>query len=197
MQGFKDINGHSLHQCGDVNLVASIMAMGVPLDPECPIAVMESANGQYGSWRLLEQSQDGAESTFALMVAWANPSDSPLRPDHPFYDVCAFIKARPRNMSETGDILSFAVDYIKDRGEPLHGLRSVDDIPSFVDALPDSKASYILAYIFNRQTCFNLFRKARRKLYYEAQDGSNTRRALIDSTLPRWQAKELLSRLQG
>jgi hypothetical protein len=94
-------------------------------------------------------------------------------------------------------LLSFAVDFLSERGHPLPGLRSLDDIPAFVTALPEGAAAHVLAYVWNREICFRLYRAAGRSLFYESGEGADTRRALIDSRLPRWQAKEILSRLEG
>ena len=70
-------------------------------------------------------------------------------------------------------------------------------MPHFVESLPKGEAAHVLAYVWNRELCFQLFRSASRKIFYEEGGGKDIRRALLDTRLPRWQAREILSRLQG
>lgn len=181
---------------GDINFVAALMALGIPLDPDDPVAMVEhEKRGTYASFYLGEYSDNGAETAETLAEYWSG--QRPIPDGHGFQAVCDFIRARPQEIQKSDDLLAFAIDYLRERCHALPGLRKMDDVPAFVNALPDSDASHILAYVYNRDLCYKLYLGARRKLYFETGDGRDTRRALIDSRLPRWQAKELLSRLQG
>jgi hypothetical protein len=191
-----EINGKAARQSGDINLVAAIMAMGVPLDFVNPLNIIEPEHGQpYTSYRLCESSPDGSELTERLLEAWSGSITLP--PDHGFISICRFIKSRPRGIQRSDDLMDFAVDYLTERGHRLTGLHSFDDIPAFVGGLPNSESSYILAYVWNRDLCFQLHKRSARKTYMTEGTGSDARHAMIDTALPRWQVNELLSRLQG
>jgi len=181
---------------GDINLVAALMALGIPLDPAKPVTVCDNARGVYGSFAYGEYSENGQEDTDTLLEYWNG--HQPIPPGHGFGVICEFIRARPRGVQTTADLLTFAVDYLRDHGHgTLPGLRTLEDVPGFVNALPEGAPAHVLAYVWNREVCFRLYRAAGRSLYYESGEGAETRRALIDSRLPRWQAKEILSRLEG
>jgi hypothetical protein len=180
---------------GDINLVAALMAVGIPLDVEKPVTVCDNARGVYGSYHFTETSDDGRESTEILLAYWNGHERIP--DNHGFGIICEFIRSRPKGIQSSADLLDFAVDFLRDRGHALPGLRVLSDVPAFVNALPEGDAAHVLAYVWNRQICFDLFKQASRSLYYEAGEGKDIRRALIDSRLPRWQAKEILARLDS
>jgi len=180
---------------GDINLVASLMALGIPLDPNDPVSVVERHHTVYGSYSVGEFSDDGAESTEQLLEHWQGTTALPAT--HGFAQICDFIRARPRGIQRSDELLDFAVDYLQARGHRLPGLRRLDDVPAFVTALPTGEAAHILAYVWNRSLCFDLYRVVSRKIYLTEGEGRDTRRALLDTRLPKWQAKEILSRLQG
>lgn len=189
------LNGQSSQHSGDINLVAALMSQGISLDRYDPLSLIERDGERYASYRFNAISDDGTLETATLTDHWSGIR--PLPADHGFAQVSQFIRARPRGAQSTADVLDFAVSYLADRGQTLPGLRGPADIPAFVAALPQAAASYILAYIWNRQILFDLHTHAKRKVYMTAGDGRETRRALIDSKLPTWQRHELLSRLQG
>lgn len=187
--------GTSARHSGDINLVAALMSLGIPLDPNDPVHVVENSKGVYGSYSVLEYSDDGSEATETLLDHWNGTRHLPA--DHGFAQICRFIRARPRGIQRTPDLLDFAVDYLRQQGHALHGLRTIDDVPRYVAAAPAGEPAHVLAYVWNRELCFTLYRATSKKLFYEEGSGKDTRRALIDTRLPRWQAKEILSRLQG
>jgi len=180
---------------GDINLVAAIMSLGIPLDQNEPVFIVEGNGGNYGSYSVMEYSDDGSESIDQLLEHWQGTA--PLPSDHGFSQICEFIRARPRGIQRSDELLDFAVDYLQGKGHPLPGLKRLDDVPSFVSALPTSEASHVLAYVWNRALCFDLYRVVSRRIYLEEGKGKETRRALLDTRLPKWKAKEFLSRLQG
>jgi hypothetical protein len=186
-----EVSRHS----GDINLVAALMSLGIPLDASKPVTVMDNVRGIYGSFHFGEYSDNGEEDAETLLSYWNGHQPTPA--GHGFAAICHFIRSRPRGVHTTPDLLDFAVDYLGARDHRLPGLRTLDDIPAFVAALPQGDAAHILAYVWNREVCLRLYRAAGKTLYYESGDGHQTRRALVDSRLPRWQAKEILSRLEG
>lgn len=190
-----NIEGNTTWQCGDINLAAALMSQEIPLDAYCPVSLIDSETGQYSSFRITFAHTSGGLDTEDLMDAWAGKKSIPK--DHGFSYVCQFIRARPRGIQSSNDLLDFAVTYLTEKGHKLPGLRTLEDIPAFVNALPNSEASYVLAYINNRDVCFQLHKRATRKSYLTEGSGSETRHALLDTQLPKWQARELLSRLQG
>lgn len=191
-----ELNGTAGRQSGDINLIAALMSQGISLDATMPITIVEQENGtNYASYRYGDISDDGTLTTDSLIDHWNG--EIPLPPDHGFAQVCDFIRARPRGVQRTDDLLSFAVDYLIPRGHTLPGLRGIKDVPAYVGALPDSEASYVLAYVWNRDVCFQLHRQATHQVHMTEGYGKEQRHALLDTKLPRWKSTELLSRLQN
>jgi hypothetical protein len=187
-----DHTGKNTRQVGDINLAAALMAVGIPLDPECPVKIIDGGGEKsYASFRVCAYSDDGQHQTDACMGHWSNIE--PFTPDNPFAVVCKFISGRPAGKLSAADWMDYAVDYLQSQGVQLPGLRQVSDIGSFVAAIPTAPESYVLAFVANRQTCLALYRNATRSVYMQRGD----RHAVIDNTLPKWQRMEILSRLQG
>lgn len=188
-----DLTGHSTRQTGDINLAAALMACAIPLDRDDPVRLIESASTQspYASFRLAASSADGVHSTDACNGHWSGRE--PLPEHHPFAVVCRFIRARPAKRMSVSEWLDHAVDYLSDMGVSLPGLRTYDDIPDFIRALPTAPESYVLAFVYNRRTCLDLFRDAARAVH---QSRGNAH-SLIDHRLSKPLRNELLSRLQG
>ena len=192
----KDINQTPSWRTGDINLAAALMSQGVPLDPACPVSMVMAHEGDYSSFRLTMHHLPDGFNTEKLMDVWSGIGQIP--DDHGFSIVCRFIKARPRGVQNTPDLMDFVVDYLRGLGHELPGLKTTADIPKFVEALPESDPAHILAYIHNREVCYKLHRTAaHRKSYHTEGTGDDQRRAILDTQLPKWQAHELLSRLQG
>jgi len=188
------LHGQS-YQTGDINLAAAIMSCGVPLDPLDPVCQIEHPNGtKYGRYSLAPYSMDGVTDTGDLMEHWSGTKTLPE--SHGFSQICEFIKARPRGIQRTDDLLDFAMEYLQGLGFLLMGLRGIDSVSAYVNS-HENAASYILAYVSNRDLCFTLYRTMTRKVYYEEGYGDDIRRALLDTRLPKREARELLSRLQG
>jgi len=190
-----DINGSMAAHSGDINFVAALMSQGIPLDPNTPCKVIYNGGQSYGSYRYLPASEDGSQGAHQLIDHWSGHRILPA--DHGFTQVCKFIKARPRGVQRTDDLLTFAVDYLIAEGETLPGFKRLSDIPDYVRANPKSKASYILAYVWNRELCFKIYHTCAKSAYMTEESGGSSMHALIDEKLPKWQRNELLSRLQG
>jgi len=192
----QEINGTGSKHSGDINFVAALMSQGISLDPHLPVSIIERTDGSsYGSYRYADISDDQTLATETLIDAWNGIR--PLPPEHGFSQVCEFIRARPRGIQRSSDLLDFAVDYLLQRGNTLHGLRTLQDVPRYVEALPDGEAAYVLAYVWNREICFRLHRTACRQVHMTEGSGSEQRNALLDTKLPRWKSTELRSRLQN
>ena len=186
--------GHA-RTSGDINLIATMMALGIPLDPTCPVSMIDRDGDAYSAYYVCEYSADGIESSDMISAYWAGHESAP--PDHGYRYISEFIRSRPKGIQRTSDLLDFAVDCLTQRGHRLTGFQSIVDIPDFVAALPNHEASYILAYVWNREVCYQLHKLASRKVFYEDGQGDDTRRAIIDTRLPKWKAKEILARLEG
>jgi hypothetical protein len=186
--------GHA-RTSGDINLIATMMALGIPLDPVCPVSLIDRDGMAYSTYHVCEYSADGIESSDEVSEFWAGLKASPA--NHGYRHISEFIRSRPRGIQRSSDLLDFAVDYLTGRGHRLPGIRSLGDIPDFVAALPNDEASYVLAYVWNREVCYQLHKLATRKVFYEDGEGDDTRRAIIDTRLPKWKAKEILARLEG
>lgn len=176
---------------GDINFVAALMSQGIPLDRDHPCRIVQSERGPYSSFRYAGVSDDGKTAVSPLIDHWNGTSNLPK--DDGFAVVCEFIKARPRGIQGSNDLLDFAIDYLTERGHKLVGLQRFEDIPKFIEALPQDPASYILAYVWNREICFQLHKTCRRSIYLNDSD----RHAIIDERLPKWKRDELLSRYQN
>lgn len=188
-----EYNGTSCRQTGDINLAAALMACAIPLDRNDPVRIIEADGIEkpYASFRVTEASLDGKHVTEACMDHWAKAK---LLPDsHPFAVICAFLDGRPPGQMKADDWLGYAIGYLRERGIETPGLARISDIEAFVNALPTSPESYILAFVANRKTCLDLYYAGTRAVFMTRND-SHT---LIDSKLPAWQRRELLSRLQG
>ena len=186
-----DINMRPSRHSGDINFVAALMSQGVSLQKECPCRLVEGDRGLYTSYRYNEVTDDGKDHIAPLIDHWNGNRELPSQ--HGFAAVCRFIKARPRGIQNTTELLDFAVDYLIERGHSLPGLARLEDVPDFIEKHPDSEPSFILAYVWNREICFQLHRTAKRSIYLN--DGDT--HTIIDQRLPKWQRNELLSRHQG
>jgi hypothetical protein len=184
--------GKSTYNTGDINLAAACMAVGIPLDPVQPVRIIESSDGHsYGSFSLGPWSEDGQESTESIMDHWSKRAG--LRDDHPIVAISHFIAGRPIQKMSMTEWLEYAIDWLGERGHQVQGVASISDIPERVNPLPQSLTSYILAFVYNRQTCFHLYNDSRRAVHMSNGESH----VLIDHKLPKWQRNELLSRYQG
>lgn len=184
--------GKSTYNTGDINLAAACMAVGIPLDVAQPVRIIESSDGHsYGSFSLGPWSEDGQESTETIMDHWSKRAG--LRQDHPIITISEFITNRPIPKMSMSEWLDYAMEWLAERGNEVQGITSISDIPDYVTPLPQSLTSYILAFVYNRQTCFHLYNDARRAVHMSNGESH----VLIDRNLPKWQRNELLSRYQG
>ena len=191
-----ELNGTTTRQSGDINFIAALMSQGIPLDVVQPLTIVGREDGSnYASYRYGDVSEDGTLSTETLIDSWNG--EHPLPTTHGFSQVCDFIRSRPRGVQRTDDLLDYAVTYLRGHGYPLPGLRALKDVPTYVNALPDGEASYVLAYVWNREICYQLHRQATHQIHMTEGSGKDTRHALLDTKLPRWKSRELLSRLQN
>jgi hypothetical protein len=179
---------------GDINLAAALMSVGFPLEPNEPACMIESDTGRYASFKICEVSTDGTEEAGTVMGYWTN-GESPK--GHGIKYVSDFIKARPKHIKSTADMLDFAMEYLTQQGCAVFGIRCFDDIPDYVSRNPKTESAYVLAFVYNRETCFQLAQKGKRQVYYDSDEGATSRRTLIDVNLDRRLARELLARQEG
>ena len=186
-------NGTNSRQTGDINLAAALMACAIPLNADDPVRVIdaEHLSKPYASFNVTDQSLDGKHTTEDCMLHWSRVKE--LSPTHPFAVICTFIQAKPHGRLSADEWLGFAIDYLRDMGIQTPGLGRLSDVELYVSKIPTTPESYILAFVANRATCNELYKAARRAVFMQRDEA----RTLIDSKLPEWQRKELLSRLQG
>lgn len=183
-------------QTGDLNLAAALMACGVPLSQQDPIAIIQPEHGKrYGSFRLGPATIDGEDETRDLMDAWTGKL--PLPPAHPFQTISDFLKSRPENCRSTPDMFDYAIAYLRMESLAVSGVARITDIPAFVERNRKSTAAFILAFVHCREMLFQQFTRARTDHYLQRGSGQEIRRAMISSNLPKWQRAELTSRLNG
>lgn len=189
-------NGDSSFQTGDINLAAALIACGVPPSDGDPVTVIQPEHGPaYGSFRLGSITADGKDLTAHLMEAWNHQRD--MGEWHGFTIISEFIKARPKDCRHTDEMLDFAIDYLRAMGESTAGIAELRDIPSFVERDRNTAAAFILAFVWQRDDLFKTFRNAKTDFYLSRGTGRDMRQAMISDNLPRWQRRELTSRLQG
>jgi len=183
-------------QTGDINLAAALMACGVPLSPEDPVTIIQPENGRrYGSFRLMEITMDGRDKTADLMSAWDGKKDLP--PGHGFEMICRFLRERPDDCRHTDDLMDFAMAWLGRLGFPCAGVRTFDDVPQFVTGRPASVDAFVLAFIHCRELIFQAYRRSKTDHFMIRGSGRDSRYAIISDNLPRWQRRELTSRLNG
>lgn len=183
--------GKTTHQTGDLNLAASLMACGVPLSQDAPVALIQPEHGKrYGSFRFGPMTADGIDSTDAMLHAWSGRGG--LQPGHPFLQLMEFCKAhRAAGIRDTDSLLGFALGYLLERQQSVDTVARISDIPQFIASNRKTLAGFILAYVFNRDVLFKAFSKARTDYYFS----KNGHSAMVSDNLPRWQQRELTSRL--
>ena len=186
-----DYIGKTTHQTGDLNLAASLMACGVPLSQDAPVALIQPEHGKrYGSFRFGPMTADGIDSTDSMLHAWSGRGG--MKPDHPFMQLMDFCKShRAAGIRDTDSLLSFAIGYLLDRQQRVDSVSMLSDIPQFIESNRLTMAGFVLAYVFNRDVLFKAFSKARTDYYFS----KNGHSAMISDKLPRWQQRELASRL--
>jgi len=151
----KEINGEISRQCGDINLVAAMMACGITLNPQRPCSVIEAEDGHtYTTFIYLPVGIDGRTISDQLLAHWAGKIALPT--DDGFAQICEFIRARPKGVQRSADLMDFAMKYLSERGEVVMGVRQFDDIPDFVAKAPNGRAQFILAYVWNRDILYQL-----------------------------------------
>ena len=193
----QDINGHISRQCGDLNLVAAMMACGIMLDPHTPCRVVEAEDGRnYSTYSYLAYSADGTTTADALMMHWLGKLTLP--DDDGFPWICQFIKSRPRGVQRSSELLDFALVWLAERDNPVIGLANFEAIPDYLrKSNPKAMPSFILAYLWNREICYKLHKSAGRAIFLGNYTHNGGRFAQIGNKLPSWQRKELLSRYLG
>ncbi len=105
----QDILGAAYRQCGDLNLVATCMSLGIALNEDYPVKIIESHDGrEYGTYRINDVSDDGKTLTDDIMGAWNGGIQLPE--DHGFSFISLFISARPRGTQRTSELLDYAME---------------------------------------------------------------------------------------
>jgi len=192
----KDIQHPEGHRTGDINLAAALLSVGILPAPERAVTIIQPEDGRrYASFRLLPTSADGVENIAKLMAFWSG--EGSLAASHGFPVICDFLAARPRNCRTSDDMLDFAFEWFAQRGHKVATVRGIDDIPAFVESMPDCPAAYVLAFIHNREHLFRVAKTAGTDYLFERGSGSERRVAIISSDLPKWQSRELTARLKG
>lgn len=189
------LTGQSAHSTGDIKLASALMAVGVPLDPKNPAAlIIKESGGEYASFRLLSISADGKESTGTLMDWWTHPEKA--KSGHPFKAIMAFMLDVPADCVRASEWLDFAHRWLAERNQrPPDAPRKIEDIPDFVARHQGDLAGYIFAVAFNRQTCWKEFLIAREAPDYLMQRGKAVTK--VNHNTPKRIQDELITRLRG
>lgn len=143
---------------GDINLAAGILTMGIPADPRKPLELVARDNGHdYVRFHFSEQSFCGLYTPYELSDAWARPASfKEENPDHPFSSIMDFIASRPRGCETLDDWLDHASAFLV---LPIDAVRTLyRGIAKTCKASPESVASYICAYVRNREDLVNAIR---------------------------------------
>jgi hypothetical protein len=144
------MTGKKTFGCGDINLAACILTMGVPPEQRDPVSLIARDNGQdYIRFHFGEQSPCGFYTPEALSHAWSNvASFKAEHPGHSFGLLMDFIANRPQGCTSQDDWLSYAATFL---ALPIDGVRKTyRDIGKVCLASPESPVSYVCAFIRNR-----------------------------------------------
>lgn len=185
--------GNRYFRTGDLNLAAACMAVGVPLWQQKPVTVtLSESMPDRGSWNLCAATIDGDESVATLSAWWTNPKSA--RRDHPFALLMEFISARPTECSGVASWLDHAHAWLARRGlRPINAPRNLAGIKDFVARFNNSKAGYVFAFVWNRQTCLDLYHRANPEI--ELRRGGRMTRVGVN--LDKRQAANLIARING
>ena len=190
MKNYKSLN------CGDINLTASVMAMGVPLHPHDPCSIVKRDNGKdYGRFHILTTSLDGSYQSEHLFKMWKERGKNPdaFCDYHEFNFLMDFVTfGRSQGCSSSRDWFEVAHIFLKDRDElsscyPL----TIKDIQKHVELFPNVLSSYVWAFVDNRDHCLKVSKKFS-KIKALASFGDN--HVAIDQHLPKHKQIELYKR---
>lgn len=161
-----------------------------------PCAIISKDDGRdYGRFFLTPISNCGKFETMKMLNFWSNPQEIPTK-THPFAWLLKFISSRPQGCSTPADWLDHAHDHLTALGELPAGFpRSVDLIPDLVARFPESRASYVLAFVHCRALCLHFVQAARRQVMMSSRDGRAHQ--VIDARLPSHVRRNLIARLDG
>ena len=144
------MTGKKTFGCGDINLAACILTMGVPPDLRDPVNLIARDNGRdYIRFHFGEESPCGFYTPEALSHAWSNvESFKAEHPGHSFGLLMDFIAHRPNGCTSQDDWIAHAAAFL---GLPIDGVRKTfRDIGRVCMASPESPVSYVCAFIRNR-----------------------------------------------
>ena len=185
-------NGKSL-TCGDINLTAACMALGVPLNQTEPCSSVrcESRNRKYTRFHLERCTIKGDWATDILFQYWKSPG---LCKSDSLKYIMDFIAWGKKHNIRKGVMYFEAIgQYLKECGHKIKALPgSLDFIDQFVSKNPDLKESYLCAFISNRILCEGLIKESPRK--YFLKHGDNC--AIIDDKLGKEKTYKLLGKLE-
>lgn len=185
----------SSHGTGDINLASALMAVGIAPDDHAPCSLISKGAKDYCRFFVQPISNCGKFETMKLMTFWTDPTQLPAH-NHPFGWIMDFIRARPQGCHSPSDWLDYAHDHLTALGELPAGFpRRMDDIPEIAAKHPESRASYVLAFVHCREFCVTLARNARRQVMMTSRDGKSHQ--IIDTRLPLHQRRNLIARLDG
>jgi hypothetical protein len=142
--------GQSSFGVGDINLAAAIATMGVSPDPTEPIKLIARDNGKdYTRFHFRMKSICGKYDTHDLSAAWTNHDNfNRENPNHPFAWLMDFIATKPRGCVNADDWQVHAAAFLE---LPIDAVRKLyAKAAQTCSASPESKASYVVAFIRNR-----------------------------------------------
>lgn len=177
---------------GDINLAASLMSMGIPL-AVVPCSLIHRDNGtNYARFHVLSQSIDGVFQTERFMQFWRSPEQCN---EANFTSVMAFVKEGVKNkVVRSDDWFDFCIAYLEGMGEQVEDLPAkMSLITDYIKQFPQSATAHILAFVYNRDDCWQCVQTARRRIMITRGEAT----AAIDTDLPAWKRNELLARLEG
>ena len=179
--------------CGDINLVAAMMSVGIPLDQTRPCSLVLTDKGQnYARYHVLSCSVDNTHQTERMFTFWKDPERCN---DSDFKSIMDFVRhGRKLGASTADDWFDLAHTYLEGlESNPPHAPARINDIPDFIEKNQDGLAAHIYAFAYNREHAWKLLEQARRRVMISR----GTSHAMIDTHLEKWQRNELLARLEG
>jgi hypothetical protein len=178
---------------GDINLASALMSVGIPLDQHDPCSLVLRDDGKnYARFHLMMQSVDGSYQTERLMSFWKSPNECS---DVSFSAIMDFVKSgRACNVRTSREWFDYAHAYLEEmQAQRPDAPSTIGDVPAFISANQNGAASHIFAFAYNREDCWQVMNKARRRILITRGESH----ASIDANLEKWKRNELLARLEG
>jgi hypothetical protein len=190
------MTGKKAFGCGDINLAACMLAMGVPPDHAGAVELIARDNGRdYVRFYFGEESPCGLYTPELLSHAWSHAQAFKAEhPGHAFGALMDFITERPPGCHSAEDWLSHASAFLS---LPIDAARKTyRDIGKVCLASPESKVAYVCAFIRNRSDLLDAAKERQRKGHFKTMMDRGKSVSIIPAKAPKRIRDFLLSHIR-